>query len=108
MLSYCALGIAPYVDSEDNYVRYTDPGKVKAYLAAGLPLIITRVPAIALEIKRRKCGVVINYNKHQLADAVVKLLSNKTTLINYRKNAYNMGKEYRWHRIFDKALKETL
>ena len=105
LLSYCAVSIAPYVDSEDNYVRYTDPGKVKAYLTASLPLIITRVPAIALEIERRKCGIAINYNKHQLASAVVKLLSNKTTLMNYRKNAYNMGKEYRWDKVFKKALK---
>lgn len=108
LLSYCALSIAPYVDSEDNYVRYTDPGKVKAYLTTGLPIIITRVPAIALEIERRKCGVVINYDKRQLASAVVKLLSNKTILMNYRKNAYNMGKEYRWNKVFDKAFKQTL
>ncbi|MEK7572825.1 MAG: glycosyltransferase [Patescibacteria group bacterium] len=108
LLSYCALGIAPYVNSKDNYVRYTDPGKVKAYLTVGLPVIITRVPAIALEIEKRKCGVAIDYDKHQLAKAVVKILSNETTLTDYRKNAYKMGKEYRWDKVFHKAFEQTL
>lgn len=108
LLSYCAVSIAPYVDSEDNYVRYTDPGKVKAYLAVGLPVIITRVPAIALEIERRKCGVAIDYDKYQLTSAVVKLLSNEKILINYRKNAYKMGKEYRWDKVFAKAFEQSL
>lgn len=108
LLSYCAFGIATYVDSEDNYVRYTDPGKVKAYLTAGLPVIITKVPDIALEIERRKCGVAIDYDKHQLANAIIKILSNENTLIDYRKNAYQMGKEYRWDKVFDKAFEQTM
>lgn len=108
LLSYCAVSVAPYVDSEDNYVRYSDPGKVKAYLTAGLPVIITKVPAIAFEIEKRKCGIAIDYDKRQLVSAVVKLLINKTTLMNYRKNAYKMGKEYRWDKVFANAFKQSL
>ena len=31
LLIKCEFGVAPYTDEPDNYVRYTDPGKIKAY-----------------------------------------------------------------------------
>lgn len=108
MLSTCVIGVAPYVDSEDNYVRYTDPGKVKAYWAAGLPVVITKVPQVAHEIEKNKCGIAINYDKKELAEAITKLLTNKNLLFNFRKNSLKMAKKYTWNKIFNKAIKETI
>ncbi len=108
LLSYCALGIAPYLDIPDSYVRYADPGKVKAYLAAGLPVIITKVPAIAFELERRKCGIAINYDKDHLVDAIIKLLADEIMLKDYRKNAYGMGRDYRWNKVFNSAFRQSL
>jgi len=108
MLSTCAIGVAPYVNSEDNYVRYTDPGKVKAYLAAGLPVVITKVPLAAYEIEKNECGIAIKYDKTEFAEAIIKLLTNKDLLIKFRKNSLKMAKKYTWNNIFDKAIKETI
>ncbi len=108
MLSYCAVGIAPYVDSPDSYVRYADPGKVKAYLAASLPIIITRVTPMAHEIERNRCGISIPYDKKILVKAITTLLSDDKLLSEFRRNSKAMAKEYSWNKVFDRAMEITL
>ncbi|MCX6704966.1 MAG: glycosyltransferase [Candidatus Woesebacteria bacterium] len=108
MLSVCALGVAPYMDAEDSYVRNSDPGKVKAYLAAGLPVIITKVPLIWKELVKYRCGVAVSYNARDLARAIIWLLSENQRLRQYRKNAKYAAKRYTWSKIFSKALAKSL
>jgi glycosyltransferase involved in cell wall biosynthesis len=108
MLRDAAIAVAPYVDNAKTYARYTDPGKPKDYLASALPVVITKVPQVAFEIKRKNCGIAINYDRKELSGALVKLLKNDKLLKAYRKNALGMAKEYTWKKIFHRALTETL
>lgn len=103
-----AMSIAPYVDDSKTFTRYTDPGKPKDYLASGLPVIITKVPQVAYEIEKNKCGLAINYNKKELTDAIVKLLKDRKKLALFRKNALMMTNKYSWDKIFDEAFVNTL
>ncbi len=107
MLSYCAFGLAPYVNTKDNYIQYTDPGKVKAYLAAGLPTVITRMTQIADEINNRNCGKAIKYDKNELIVASVKMLTDDNLLKQMKKNVVIMSKDYSWDNIFSKAFHQT-
>lgn len=107
MLSYCAFGLAPYVNTKDNYIQYTDPGKVKAYLASGLPIIITKMTQIASEIDKRNCGKAIRYNKNEFIAASVKMLTDDDLLKQMKKNVVIMSKDYSWKNIFVKAFRET-
>lgn len=108
LLKDAAIAVAPYVDDEKTYTRYTDPGKPKDYLANGLPVIITKVPQVAFEIENEKCGFAIDYDKGQLTKALIKLLRDDKILGFFRENAYKMAKKYEWKKIFDKAFSETL
>lgn len=103
-LALAAIAVAPYVDQEDNFVRYTDPGKVKNYLAAGLPVVITKVPKVAWELEREKCGFAVEYNKKDMTSAIVKLLKDDQLLKFYRRNAWQLAQKYSWPKIFSKAL----
>lgn len=105
-LAKCALAVAPY--EETAFTRYTDPGKVKSYLAAGLPVVITRVPKVAWKIEREKCGFAVGYNKKDLTSAIVKLLNDEELLKVYKKNALKFAKKYTWDKVFTKAIKESL
>ncbi len=107
-LATCIAGIAPYVDNEDNYVRYTDPGKIKAYLSAGLPIIVTDITQIAKEIEKNKCGFAITYSKKDLSEAIIKLLKSDTLLKTFRHNATLMAKNYTWEKIFARAFNSSL
>lgn len=108
MLQASTIAVAPYLNSKDTYTRYTDPGKPKDYLANGLPIVITKVPQIAYEIEKSKCGIAINDDKKELTEALVKLLTDDKMLYEFRENALKMAKKYTWDKIFDKALRETL
>ena len=108
LLSHCEIGVAPYTDEFDNYVRYTDPGKVKAYLASGLPVVITKVPAVYQYIDKKKCGIAVNYNIQELTDAITSLLLNREKLALYQKNARSAAKEFTWDKLFSNALQQTM
>ena len=107
LLSRCAVGIAPYEDNESTYTRYTDPGKPKVYLAAGLPVIITKVSQVAYDIDRRKAGIAINYDRNDAVKAVVNILSDEKKLIEYKRNALEFADEFEWPAIFENAFRKS-
>ena len=107
-LGESAAAIAVYVPEKEkihNFSYYADPIKIKEYLASGLPVILTDVPYNAREIEKRKCGIVVDYQKEKIADAVIKLLNNEEKLKEYRTNAIEYAKEFDWDVIFSKAFK---
>lgn len=104
ILTNSAVAVAPYEDSPDNFVRYTDPGKVKTYLSAGLPVVITKVPHIAFELEESKCGLAIKFDKDEFVEAVRKLLINPEVLAVYRKNAREFAKKFEWNKVYGQAF----
>ncbi len=106
-LARSAVGVAPYSPSDDSFTYYADPGKPKTYLAAGLPVIITDVPAIAREIERERAGVLVGYDEKALADAAVRLLTDEPFYAECRANAIALGSLYDWDNIFGSAIRRT-
>ena len=104
ILTRSAIGVAPYVDDRNNLTYYSDPLKPKLYMAAGLPVIITRVPKIANEIEKCKAGFVIDYNEKQLLNSILKLLIDDELYLQCRNNAISLASKYDWNRIFTIAL----
>lgn len=106
-LGESAAAIVVYIPEKEkiyNFSYYGDPIKIKEYLASGLPVILTDVPHNAKELERRKCGIVVNYEKDGIANAVIKILSNEEELKIYRNNALTYAKAFDWNVIFSKAL----
>lgn len=108
ILSRSAIGMACYVPDESNYVYYADPGKPKQYLGCGLPVIITRFPAIADEIEKNDAGIAIDYNENSLKRAITKLLKDDDSYANCRKKAIEFSKSFDTEHILSNALNETL
>ncbi|CAN5127396.1 hypothetical protein BH09PAT1_BH09PAT1_6160 [soil metagenome] len=108
ILSESTVGLAMYKPIPENYTYFADPGKLKNYLAAGLPVILTDVPPIALDLKKSKCALISSYDPEILAKNVVKLLKDKKILEQYHQNAMIYAKSYDWNDIFEKALSLSL
>jgi glycosyltransferase involved in cell wall biosynthesis len=108
LLGQASIAVAPYVDDESTYTRFTDPGKPKDYLACGLPVVITRVPHVAQEIADRRCGLVVDDTPEALADAIIRLLSDNQLRQEFRTNALRMAADYTWDQVFDEAFSRTL
>ncbi|MBZ9578208.1 glycosyltransferase family 4 protein [Patescibacteria group bacterium] len=107
ILASCAIGVAPYPPLEHGCKQFCDPGKIKIYMACGLPVIITNVPNVAKDIKEKAAGIVIDYNKIQLIDAVAKLFIDDENYKRSRKNAISFASYFDWNYIFNFALSSS-
>lgn len=104
----CAVALyKPELEKTRNFTYYADPGKIKEYLARGLPVITTNVPHNAQEIARRRCGLVVGYDAGETAHAIINILSNRLTLAEYSKNALSFAREFTWDNIYTNALAEN-
>lgn len=104
----CAVGLAPYCEEAENFSQYTEPGKLKAYLSAGVPILMTRVPEIAPTLEAAGCAVVIPYDSQALAEAVISFFKDRERLMEYRLRALAFAARYRWSKLFDEALRHSL
>lgn len=106
-MSESACAIALYKPEKErlyNFTYYADPTKLKDYLGAGLPIILTDIPYNAKDIQKNGCGILVDYTSNEVEVAVVRLLSDKQMLVNYKRNALQYASQFDWQKIFDKAL----
>jgi glycosyltransferase involved in cell wall biosynthesis len=103
------IGLAPYTSSED-YNFYCNPVKVKEYLAAGCPVIITDVPDISLDVKKYELGFVIKEKDFQgeFIQCAIKILRNSELYERYRRNALEYASKYDWDMIYDQSFKRVI
>jgi len=95
ILSDAALGVATFnTNIIDKKIKNADPGKIKDYMLMGMPVITTNAISYSKKIIEGKCGIVVRYNEDSAANAVIKLLSNKEFLKEYRKNALKFIKPF--------------
>ena len=107
MIARCGIAVAPYVPDPNSFTFFSDVGKVKIYLACGLPVLITDVPEIAKDIEKNKAGLIFEYNKDSLSKAIKKLVSSQDFYFEARKNAANMAKNLSWDNVFRKVLTKS-
>lgn len=103
-LPTCGIALAPYVDDQYSITYYADATKPKEYLACGLPIIITGIAIISEEVEKNKLGIVINYNKDELIQAIKKLVLDSDFFINCKRNAIGYSKKWQWKDIYDRAF----
>jgi glycosyltransferase involved in cell wall biosynthesis len=101
-----AVAIAPYVRELDKWTAYADPGKVKTYLACGVPVLLTDVPWNAREIEARGCGKLISEDVDDIVASIVSTLEPATNS-RMRDNARQYAREFGWQRIFSAALPDA-
>jgi glycosyltransferase involved in cell wall biosynthesis len=82
--------------------------KPKVYLACGLPIVVTRVPWISKRIEQKGAGIVIEYSKDELINAVWKLMSDNDFYLICRRRALELAAEYDPVTIFSRAMKNTV
>jgi glycosyltransferase involved in cell wall biosynthesis len=76
LLAESAIAVAPYRPGEGTFTSYADPGKLKAYLAAGLPVLLTDVPPNAQALAREAGAELVAYDAQAIATAIEDGLSS--------------------------------
>jgi len=72
----CHVGIAMYDTDSNNPTYYTDPGKIKAYIEMGLPVIMSDVSAVSTFVKKYHAGVVIIQDSKSIQQAIEEIKHN--------------------------------
>ena len=104
LLATSSIGIAPYEPSVTTFTRHADPGKLKAYLAAGLPVILTDVPPNARELARDAGAVLVRYDPEAIADAIADGLASAERWGNRRADALRYARRFDWAVLLPDAV----
>lgn len=105
ILSKSAVGIAPY-SGKYGWNYYGDSMKTREYLATGLPVIISDVPATAGDIRKAEAGFVIKNEQAALMDAVEELFSDQKLYFEMRRNAIKLAQKHDFVRVVDNVLEK--
>lgn len=98
------VAVATYTDSEGSYKKFCDPTKVKEYFAAGIPVVITRVPPIWKDIESKKMGFSVASDSSKVSAALIKLLTEPVFRRKCIENISTYIRGYKWNSIFNTAL----
>ena len=102
ILVAASVGVAPY--EPGSFTQYADPGKLKAYLAAGLPIVTTAVPPNAQELEQVGAAVLVDGSPAALAGAIERLLDTPEEWRSRRDASRALARRYDWPVILDDAL----
>ena len=110
LIARSALAVALYErgDPETNWTYYADPGKLKAYLGMGVPVLLTDVPPNAGEIVAHQCGEIIDTSPESISSVVIGLMGNKARIAQFRENARTYSRAFDWQAQFDQRISELL
>ena len=99
-----SVAVAPYDTAEDSFTRFADPSKVRAYMAGGLPVVMTDVPPNADELAAEGGAELVRYTPEGLADGIAKLLSSQEEWRRRREAGLAYAKHFDWEQILGRVL----
>jgi glycosyltransferase involved in cell wall biosynthesis len=105
VLARASLAVAPYEPSPDSFTRYADPGKLKAYLAAGLPILLTAVPPVAAELAEKAGAEIVPYEAEALAGAIERGLESPERWRARRQAALAYAERFDWDVLLGEFLR---
>jgi glycosyltransferase involved in cell wall biosynthesis len=99
-----SVAVAPYDTNAESFTRFADPGKLKIYMAVGLPMILTNVPPNAHVIADAGAGELIDFSAEALAAAIEDAVSSPERWRRRRQASLSLAQRYDWPVILTSAL----
>jgi glycosyltransferase involved in cell wall biosynthesis len=104
LLAGAAVALAPYSTRVESFTRYADPSKLKSYLAAGLPILLTDVPPNAMELEQQGGAEVVADDAIAFAEAIERALVDPDDWRRRRRDALAHARHFDWNRIVGNVL----
>jgi glycosyltransferase involved in cell wall biosynthesis len=105
LIAGATVAVAPYVDDPASYTRFADPGKLKAYLGAGVPVVLTPVPPNTAELERFAGALIVESSPRALADGIDRVLNEGGEAWHDRhRAAMDYAMRFDWEVILDQSL----
>jgi glycosyltransferase involved in cell wall biosynthesis len=99
-----SVAVAPYDTAEDSFTRFADPSKVRSYMAAGLPVVMTDVPPNAHELATEGGAELVPYTPEGLADGIERALSSPEDWRRRHDAALEYARRFDWEQILGRVL----
>lgn len=99
------VGVAAYDTRADSFTRFADPGKLKAYAAAGLPIVTTDVAPNTGELAEAGAAVVAPFSAEGLAAAIGAQLADARRWRGARAAALRYAARFDWPAVYAPALR---
>jgi glycosyltransferase involved in cell wall biosynthesis len=104
LLAQASIAVAPYSTQVESFTRFADPGKIKSYLAAGLPILMTDVPPNAEDVAANGGAQIVEDSPEAFAAAIETLLSDADLWRRRRSLALSYVRRFDWNLIVPEAL----
>lgn len=104
ILATGTVAVAPYVKDKKSFTQYADPGKLKAYLGAGLPIVLTDVPPNATELQQAGVAKVVSDSPEAVAKGIEEFLSNQADWEKAHRLVLKYAQQFDWNHILSKTL----
>lgn len=101
LLADCAIGFAPYRRDPSSFSNFADPSKVKSYLGAGLPIVMSDVPPVARRLEKAGAAVIAEPDSTEIAEAARTLLRDRAAWGRARLAAAAFADELDWNLVLD-------
>lgn len=108
LLKRSAIGLAPYVPFPGNFTQFADPGKIKAYASAGLPIVLTAVPPNAWELAERGLGYIRDYSPDDFASACIALMTSTNAWEEAHQAASDYADSYQWSKLLKPVFEDYI
>src|SRR3989344_3790960 len=95
-----AIALAPYLAVHSSPRWWADATKIRLYLAAGLPVITTKVPPLGKEVEEAQAGIITKDTAEDTAKAIQKLLKDSPLRESMKKNAVAQAKGNTWKNTY--------
>lgn len=103
LLTRSTVGLAPYAQDDESFSRFGDPGKVKMYLAAGLPIVMTAVPPNARHLADRHVALLVDTPEDRCAwtQQVITLTGDFDRWQRMSRAAHSYAQEFTWNSLLE-------
>lgn len=102
----CYIGLSLYRAIPGSPRYYGDAGKIRAYTAAGIPVVTTDVPPLGREVVQKGAAIMIKDNSKDLLRAIDKIFSNRKLYLKLKKNAIRFAQGNTWENTYRNAFLE--
>ncbi len=100
------IALAPYREVHGSVRWYGDSLKVRAYAAAGLPIITSRVPPLGRELAGLEAAVITGDNGSEVAAAIMDFFAHPKLYDKYYANVIRFAKRNTWDVTFTNAFRQ--
>jgi glycosyltransferase involved in cell wall biosynthesis len=105
-IQHFEIALAPYKITPRSVRLYGDATKIRLYLAAGLPVITTRVPPLGKIVAEKGAAAVVPDNATSFAKEVICLLENRNKREKMSKKAYALSIGNTWEDTYGGAMRK--